>query len=123
MKSKRQTVGVLLAFCILFLVVGAFANSQELFNEGLLKGFTFRNLGPYRAGSWITDFAVPDSPSQAHLYTFYVGTRNGGVWNQVLNVKPCPNPTNPVIPHMPLPSQAAPLTASTPRALTTRSAA
>ena len=53
MKYQEHTGSGILAFCILFLVVGAFANSQELFNEGLLKGFTFRNLGPYRAGSWI----------------------------------------------------------------------
>jgi photosystem II stability/assembly factor-like uncharacterized protein len=80
MKSKGQTVGLLLAFCILFLVAGTFANSQGRFNEDLLKGFIYRNLGPYRAGSWVTDFAVPESPAQSHLYTFYVATRNGGLW-------------------------------------------
>jgi len=58
---------------------------QERFNEELLKPFTYRSLGPYRAGSWITDFAVPEFPLKAHLYTFYVGTRNGGVWKTVNN--------------------------------------
>jgi len=47
--------------------------------------FQFRNLGPFRAGSWVTCFAVPDSPPEAHLYTFYVGTRNGGVWKTTNN--------------------------------------
>ena len=28
---------------------------------------------------------VPDRPLAAHLYTFYVGTRNGGVWKTVNN--------------------------------------
>jgi photosystem II stability/assembly factor-like uncharacterized protein len=58
-------------------------SAQEKPEEALLKQFTFRNLGPFRAGSWVTSFAVPDNPSRAHLYTLYVGTRNGGVWKTV----------------------------------------
>jgi photosystem II stability/assembly factor-like uncharacterized protein len=46
----------------------------------VLESFEFRNLGPFRAGAWITDFAVPTTPERSHQYTFYVGTRNGGVW-------------------------------------------
>ena len=49
----------------------------------LLKGFNARALGPYRAGSWVTSFAVPDAPARDHLYTLYVGTRNGGVWKTI----------------------------------------
>ncbi|MBM3296359.1 MAG: hypothetical protein FJY83_02045 [Candidatus Aminicenantes bacterium] len=49
----------------------------------LLEAFSFRALGPYRAGSWVTAFAVPSSPPRDRLYTFYVGTRNGGVWKTV----------------------------------------
>jgi photosystem II stability/assembly factor-like uncharacterized protein len=48
--------------------------------EDILKSLSFRNIGPFRAGSWVTSFAVPDAPPREHLYTFYVGTRNGGVW-------------------------------------------
>ena len=58
---------------------------QDRFSEELLSNFTYRSLGPYRAGSWVTDIAVPDSPLTAHLYTFYVGTRNGGVWKTINN--------------------------------------
>ena len=58
---------------------------QELFNDQVLKNFTYRGLGPYRVGSMIMDFAVPESPDKAHLYTFYVGTRNGGVWKTTNN--------------------------------------
>lgn len=54
-------------------------------NEELLNNFTYRSLGPFRAGSWVTDIAVPDFPLTAHLYTFYVGTRNGGVWKTTNN--------------------------------------
>ena len=53
--------------------------------EPLLKTLKFRGLGPYRCGSWITCFAVPEKPGRDHLYTFYVGTRNGGVWKTTNN--------------------------------------
>ena len=53
--------------------------------RGPLKDFSGRALGPYRAGSWVTSFAVPAGPSREHLYTLYVGTRNGGVWKTVNN--------------------------------------
>jgi hypothetical protein len=46
----------------------------------VLDAIPFRNCGPFRAGAWITDFAVPAAPERSHRYTFYVGTRNGGLW-------------------------------------------
>jgi photosystem II stability/assembly factor-like uncharacterized protein len=55
------------------------------FNELLLGTIAYRNLGPFRAGSWLTDIAVPDSPLHEHLYTFYIATRNGGVWKTINN--------------------------------------
>src|SRR5712691_3917218 len=51
----------------------------------LSSGFSYRNLGPFRAGSWISDIAVPEAPARAHLYTFYVAARNGGVWKTTNN--------------------------------------
>lgn len=59
--------------------------AQEKPDEVLLRSLSFRNLGPFRAGSWVTSFAVPASPPRAHLYTLYVGTRNGGVWKTANN--------------------------------------
>jgi photosystem II stability/assembly factor-like uncharacterized protein len=56
------------------------ASGPARFDEDVLKGFTYRALGPYRAGSWISDIAVPDAPGKTHLYTFYVAVRYGGVW-------------------------------------------
>ncbi len=73
---KNAFMGLIL----LALITSGAASGQDRFNEGLLKNFTFRNLGPYRAGSWVTSFAVPAAPLKEHLYTFYVGTRNGGLW-------------------------------------------
>jgi hypothetical protein len=58
---------------------GARGAAQPL-PEHFLDGFHFRNLGPFRTGAWVTDFAVPDTPLRDHLRTFYVATRNGGVW-------------------------------------------
>jgi len=55
------------------------------FTEEALRGFTYRNLGPFRAGSWIADIAVPDQPAKAHLYTMYVAVRYGGLWKTTNN--------------------------------------
>ncbi|HSQ18853.1 MAG TPA: hypothetical protein VLR92_00630, partial [Blastocatellia bacterium] len=49
------------------------------------SGFAYRNLGPFRAGGWVSDIAVPDTPAKAHLYTFYIAARNGGVWKTTNN--------------------------------------
>jgi len=40
----------------------------------------YRNFGPWRAGAWISDIAVPETDDAAHRYTFYVAARHGGVW-------------------------------------------
>ncbi len=47
--------------------------------------FVYRNLGPFRAGGWVSDIAVPETPSRSHLYTFYVAARHGGVWKTANN--------------------------------------
>jgi photosystem II stability/assembly factor-like uncharacterized protein len=70
----------LVAFC-----AGISATAQDRLSDEILKNFTFRNLGPFRTGSWVTSFAVPEAPLREHLYTLYVGTRNGGVWKTVNN--------------------------------------
>ena len=74
---------------VLFLVCVAAplqsAETDDIFNADLLKNFVYRNLGPFRSGSWISDFAVPEFPEEAHLYTFYVAGRNGGLWKTTNN--------------------------------------
>ena len=52
--------------------------------EALLSGVSYRNLGPFRAGAWLTDVALPEG-GRDHLYTFYLGSRNGGVWKTTNN--------------------------------------
>jgi hypothetical protein len=51
----------------------------------LFKNFIYRNLGPFRAGAWIGDIAVPENPGPEHRYTFYAAARNGGVWKTINN--------------------------------------
>jgi photosystem II stability/assembly factor-like uncharacterized protein len=69
----------------LALVATASAAHGQALTESLLDAFTFRNLGPFRTGAWVTDFAVPVTPDRDHLYTFWVATRNGGLWKTVNN--------------------------------------
>ena len=47
---------------------------------GALDTLTFRNIGPFRTGAWVTTIAVPETPAHDHLYTIWLGTRSGGVW-------------------------------------------
>jgi photosystem II stability/assembly factor-like uncharacterized protein len=61
------------------------AAEEQRLDEILSGGFSYRNVGPFRAGSWVADLAVPEAPARAHLYTFYVGARNGGVWKTTNN--------------------------------------
>ena len=67
----------------LFIVIFFF--SVEIFSQ-ISAGefdpgrFNFRALGPYRVGSWITEIVVPQSNNPKYDYTYYIGTRNGGIW-------------------------------------------
>ncbi len=85
MRTRLLSRAVVAAAVIVILSAGYAQQAPERFTGDLLKNFTYRALGPYRAGSWVTSFAVPDAPARDHLYTLYVGTRNGGVWKTVNN--------------------------------------
>src|SRR5580693_7504738 len=75
----RRFVFSLSAGVALITMLGAPALAQ-LFNESLLKGLTYRNLGPYRAGAWTVAVAIPETPVKAHRNTIYAALRSGGVW-------------------------------------------
>ena len=49
-------------------------------NEELDNILSYRNLGPHKAGSWISCIAVPEKEGEKYSGTYYVGARNGGVW-------------------------------------------
>ncbi len=76
---------------IVIFIIGIFFSlhpskaGENNFNERWLKPFQYRNIGPFRSGAWITDFAVPEFPQKEHLYTFYVAGRNGGLWKTTNN--------------------------------------
>ena len=55
----------------------------QLFNEALLNGLTYRNLGPFRAGAWTVGVAIPETPAKAHRNTIYAALRTGGVWKSI----------------------------------------
>lgn len=61
--------------CALLPLVG----TAQILDESKLATVEYRNLGPYRVGAWVSDFAVPEN-GREHLYTFYVAMRSGGVW-------------------------------------------
>ena len=79
--GRRLSAMVILG---LFLIP-VFVLAQGPFNEALLKGFSYRNLGPFRMGARISDIAVPDFPAKDHLYTFYVAAWTGGLWKTTNN--------------------------------------
>ncbi len=66
-----------------FIIISLFLFSED-FNL-ILKDFSYRNLGPYKVGSWISCIAVPETDNPSYKYTFYVGSRNGGVWKTTNN--------------------------------------
>ncbi len=66
-------------------LTSATVSQESRFNPSLVERLTWRNLGPYRTGAWLTAIAVPETPLRSHLYTFYVGARNGGVWKTTNN--------------------------------------
>ncbi len=74
----------MLGLSLLVLPPAPSASAQD--EMATLSGaFSFRNLGPFRAGAWVTDLAVPDAPLRDHLRTIYVATRNGGIFKTTNN--------------------------------------
>jgi len=85
MTRRALVFPALCLFVLAFAAAAPAAAAQDSPLDALLGTFSARALGPYRAGSWVTAFAVPAGPAREHLYTLYVGTRNGGVWKTTNN--------------------------------------
>ncbi len=68
-------------FLLLLLCVYGFGQSDLNFEQVI----GYRNFAPHKAGSWISDIAVPESIDLKNKYTFYVAGRNGGVWKTINN--------------------------------------
>lgn len=78
-------IPVLTLIVVLFCSLALPVTGQVKANEKLFKAFNYRNLGPFRAGAWVGDIAVPENPGPKDRYTFYVAARNGGLWKTVNN--------------------------------------
>jgi photosystem II stability/assembly factor-like uncharacterized protein len=83
MKLSRRVLSASTALLLLFAVSPSGQDAR--FTDVFFQRLTWRNLGPFRTGAWTTAIAVPEAPLTSHLYTFYVGTRNGGVWKTTNN--------------------------------------
>ena len=46
----------------------------------LLNAIPYRNLGPFRAGAWVSAIAIPSQPAKLRQRVIYAGARTGGVW-------------------------------------------
>ena len=80
-----KAAAVLAAVALVTLVGVAPFGQASRFSDQFFARLAWRNLGPFRTGAWTTAIGVPETPVNAHLYTFYVGTRNGGVWKTTNN--------------------------------------
>lgn len=74
-----------MVFCVLFAALPQSGSAEIPTEKQLFQNFQYRNLGPFRAGAWIGDIAVPEIREGEHKYTFYVAARNGGVWKTINN--------------------------------------
>ncbi|MEW5981027.1 MAG: hypothetical protein AB1806_01495 [Acidobacteriota bacterium] len=82
---KNQRIASIAGAVLLAGLASVVSSQEPRFSESLLERLAWRNLGPYRTGAWLTAITVPEAPQRSHLYTFYVGARNGGVWKTVNN--------------------------------------
>lgn len=70
---------------ILTVLISQVANTlAQPVDPVLTAAIEYRNLGPYRVGAWVSDFAVPEN-GREHLYSYYVAMRSGGVWKTTNN--------------------------------------
>jgi photosystem II stability/assembly factor-like uncharacterized protein len=83
MKTIRACV--IATLTLLLLASSAPSGDEPTFSDAVFEHLTWRNLGPFRTGAWLTAIAVPETPLNAHLYTYYIGFRNGGVWKTTNN--------------------------------------
>lgn len=77
---RRRSFFLVAILGIAVVTVLAQQSPPQLFNESLLNGLTYRNMGPYRAGAWAVAVAVPETPPKAHRSVIYAALRSGGVW-------------------------------------------
>lgn len=65
----------LLLLLTLFSATASGQITPDLFEE-----LSYRNLGAFRTGAWVSDIAVPENPDAKNKYTWYFAQRAGGAW-------------------------------------------
>ncbi len=76
---SKLVVGTTLIMLSAIIVVSELA--AQALSPDILKGFTFRNIGPTRQSGRFVDFAVPDLEPA----TIYAATGSGGLWKSTNN--------------------------------------
>lgn len=85
MSHPKLKSTVLVSSILLFFSLYSGIQAGQQPDKEFFKDLEYRNLGPFRAGAWTGDIAVPENPGPEHKYTIYVAARNGGVWKTVNN--------------------------------------
>ena len=80
MTQSRLVLACVITCVATVVGLGGQDGNPDLFNENLLRVFTYRNVGPFRMQARASTIAVPNGPPKEHLYTFYVATWTGGVF-------------------------------------------
>ena len=81
MKATRAA----LSFILILTGFAILPARQAALPDEVLGALSFRNIGPFRTAAWVTEIAVPETPSRDHLYTIYAATRSGGLWKTTNN--------------------------------------
>ncbi len=70
---------------LIALICGLFIQNSFTQEIDLTDALSYRNMGPHRAGAWISSIAKHQSEDPAYQYTYYVAGRYGGVWKTINN--------------------------------------
>ncbi|MBS3818129.1 hypothetical protein KGY73_01280 [bacterium] len=79
--KKNFVLSMVFILGLVFSLGYGFEENTPVFDEDMLKFFSYRAIGPARQGGRIVDIAV--SPQQKN--TFYVAAASGGLWKTVNN--------------------------------------
>ena len=59
----------IMVLCLALIFISPQSQAEIKPGKDLFKNLLYRNLGPFRAGAWIGDIAVPENPGLEHKYT------------------------------------------------------
>mgnify|MGYP001466748419 FL=1 len=80
--GQMSNRGLFVLFILFMLTIKPVTGQEKTSITSLI---TWRAMGPYRCGSWISAIAGPFSETPGYKYTWYVAGRHGGVWKTINN--------------------------------------